>query len=168
MLPKEAGWGGRLQIGHPEMLEELSRRFDQSSADLWYEPEGYPFRLVTRRMMHVHNSAYNVDALHDREAFNPLFMHPSDLEELAVSSGDFLRVSSPYASLKAIVRTDDTLRRGVVALSHNFGGPSDDDGKVRTTGSNVNQLIDGGAVYDPYTGMPKMSAIPVRLEPVLN
>jgi anaerobic selenocysteine-containing dehydrogenase len=164
VMPKDAGWPGRLQIGHPEMMEELSRRFDQSVTDLWYEPEGYPFRLVTRRMMHVHNSAYNVDAIHGREAFNPLFVHPADLEELEAASGDVLRVISPYASLKAIIRADDSLRPGVVAMSHNFGGTANDGGKVSAIGSNVNQLIDGGAVFDPYTGMPKMSAIPIRLE----
>lgn len=164
VMPKEAGWTGRLQIGHPEMMDELSRRFDQSATDLWYEPEGYSFRLVTRRMMHVHNSAYNVDAIHGREAFNPLFIHPADLEDLNASNGDLLRISSPYASMEAIVRADDSLRPGVVAMSHNFGGTSNAGDLVRKIGSNINQLIDGGAVFDPYTGMPKMSAIPVRLE----
>lgn len=164
VMPKEPGWTGRLQIGHPEMMDELSRRFDQSTADLWYQPEGYPLRLVTRRMMHVHNSAYNVDAVHGRDAFNPLFMHSSDLEQYQLADGDLVHIHSPYASIKAIVRADDSLRPGVVAMSHNFGGISSDADKVRTEGSSVNQLIDGGAVFDPYTGMPKMSAIPVRLE----
>ena len=168
VMPKEPGWTGRLQIGHPEMMEELARRFDQSATDLWYEPEGYPFRLVTRRMMHVHNSAYNVEALQGREAFNPLFVHSTDLEGLEVSNGDLLRIRSPYSSLTAVVRSDDSLRPGVVAMSHNFGGTVSDDGKVRTAGSNVNQLIDGGAVFDQYTGMPKMSAIPVRLERIIE
>lgn len=167
VVPKEAGWTGRLQIGHPEMMEELSRRFDQSSTDSWYEPEGYPFRLVTRRMMHVHNSAYNVDAINGREAFNPLFMHPTDLEKLDAATGDFLRIRSPYSSMEAIARADGSLRPGVVAMSHNFGGIPNDEGQAHKIGSNVNQLIDGGAVFDPYTGMPKMSAIPVALERVV-
>lgn len=117
--------------------------------------------------MHVHNSAYNVDAINGREAFNPLFMHPTDLEKLDAATGDFLRISSPYSSMKAIARADDSLRPGVVAMSHNFGGIPNDEGQAHKIGSNVNQLIDGGAVFDPYTGMPKMSAIPVALERVV-
>jgi anaerobic selenocysteine-containing dehydrogenase len=165
VLPKRPDATGRLNIGHPEMMTELGRRLDQAATTQWHDPGGYDFRLITRRMMHVHNSTYNVGQLKDREGFNPLFVHPDDMEQVGIATGDLVRVASPHHEIVAIARADASMRRGVVSISHNFGDVPEQDDKVRAIGTNVNRLISVEVDFDPYTGMPKMSAIPVRLEP---
>jgi anaerobic selenocysteine-containing dehydrogenase len=162
VLPKEPGWAGRLQIGHPEMMRELSQRLNPMANDT---TPGFDFRLITRRMMHVHNSTYNVKAMKNREDFNPLFAHPADLEQLDISDGETVRITSQHGAVVAVARADATMRRGVVSITHNFGSAPNEEEKIRFCGTSVQRLISVEVDYDPYTGMPKMSAIPVRLEP---
>jgi hypothetical protein len=49
-------------------------------------------------------------------------------------------------------------------MSHAFGDAPELDDDVRTAGGNTGRLIYVEVEYDPYTGMPRMSNIPVRIE----
>jgi len=51
---------------------------------------------------------------------------------------------------------------GTVALAFGWGDPSDDR-PVREKGSNVQRLIPADKRYDPVTGLPLFSAIPVNV-----
>jgi anaerobic selenocysteine-containing dehydrogenase len=162
VLAKEPGFAGRLQIGHPEMMAELSQRLNKPTSD---PAAGFDFRLISRRMMHVHNSTYNVKAMKNRRDFNPLFTHPADLEQLGISDGETVRITSQHGEVTAVARADVSMRRGVVSITHNFGSAPGEEETIRSCGTSVQRLISVEVDYDPYTGMPKMSAIPVRIEP---
>jgi len=63
-----------------------------------------------------------------------------------------------------VAEADETLRPGVIALSHGFGPASPDrERDARDGGANVNVLIDLDEP-DPVSGIPRMSAIPVAVE----
>nr|MDT0666320.1 molybdopterin dinucleotide binding domain-containing protein [Micromonospora sp. DSM 115978] len=100
-----------------------------------------------------------------RRAYNPAFMHPDDLSALGLSDGDEVVVESVRSSIPAIVAVDDTLRRGLVAMSHGFGmGPERDD-EYESIGSSTGRLLQISDLADPYIGMPRMSNIPIRVTP---
>lgn len=155
---KDEGFEGKLNIGHSMMMAELAEIFrNQASCE-------FPFRLICRRLNKVINSAGrevpNPDVKH-----NPAYMHPQDLAELNLKDGDIAKITSDHDSILGIVESDDTLRRGLVSMPHSFGGlPGKDDKKVREMGSNTGRLSPVDKNYDPLTGIPLMSNIPVSVE----
>ena len=82
-----------------------------------------PFLLVPRRENRVINSTgRNIPGLMRGRTYNPAFMNPADLAELDLAPGDAVTIRSAYDAVVGIVEADDDLRRGVVSMSHGFGG----------------------------------------------
>jgi anaerobic selenocysteine-containing dehydrogenase len=96
---------------------------------------------------------------------NPAHVHPDDLAELGVSAGELVEIRSPGGTVVGVAEPDGDLPRGVVAMSHSWGGSSLTDERVREIGAPTNRLVVSDDGTDPITGMPVMSAIPVRLRP---
>jgi hypothetical protein len=63
------------------------------------------------------------------------------------------------------VEGDDTLRPGVVAIAHAFGGLVEEDDRYEELGANTGRLVRTDEDYDPITGMPRMGNIPVAISP---
>jgi hypothetical protein len=66
-------------------------------------------------------------------------------------------VTSAAGKVTARLEPDDTMRRGVVSMSHGFGGKS---------GSPVAKLLTTKGSTDRYTRMPQMTAIPVSINAI--
>ncbi|MEM7410217.1 MAG: molybdopterin-dependent oxidoreductase [Myxococcota bacterium] len=161
VAPKDAGWTGRLDVGNTDMLAALAGL----SAEARVEPgEAYPLRLISRRMMNAYNSsARDLPALQRKWRYNPAFLHPDELATLGLAPGDRVSIVSDHARIDGIVEADASLRRGLVSMSHAFGGATDDD-DVAELGSNTGRLTSVEREYDPFSGLPRMSNIPVRIE----
>ena len=157
---QESGdFGDKLDLANPLMMEELER-VSVSSLDDW------PFHLISRRMWEYHNSwGQDISTLREKIPVNPAFVHPDDLAELGVASGDRIRITSAAGTVEAEVRDAPELRRGVVSMSHCWGDALGSDPSV--VGSNTNRLVDH-AEPSLFVGIPRMSAIGVRLEAVDN
>lgn len=91
---------------------------------------------------------------------NPCFAHPDDLLRIGLADGDNVTLTSARGSVDGVVCADDTLRRGVVSLSHGFGGPSADG---VPSGSNVNSLLSATHDLQSISGMPLLTVVPVTL-----
>jgi len=52
-----------------------------------------------------------------------------------------------------------------VAMSHAWGDVAEHDEDVRDIGGNTSRLIDVTDEWDPYSGQPVMSNIPVTVRP---
>jgi anaerobic selenocysteine-containing dehydrogenase len=156
--PKDDGWAGRFDVGNAELMADLEQ-LRSSPAPV---PEA-PFRLVSRRMMHVYNSSFNTPATNRGRAYNPAFMNPDDLEELGVSAGEKVSISSRTGSIVAVVESDPAVRRGCISMSHCFGSvdPDNPDDDVRAVGSSTPRLSSYELGFDRYSGQPRMSGIPV-------
>jgi hypothetical protein len=87
--------------------------------------------------------------------------HSADF--LGLRPGAAVTIRSPHDFIPSIVEADDTLRRKVIAMTHAFGGLIEGDHKFTTHGSSVARLMPNDFEYDPITGIPRMSNIPVNV-----
>ena len=157
---KEEGWEGRLDAGNEQMMADLAAEAEAASGDA----AEFPLRLVSRRQMNVLNSTgIDVRAQNRGRLYNPAYMHPADLEAYGLEAGDVVRIRSPRASILGVVDTDAGLRRGIVSMSHSWGAGPDRDGEVREIGGNTGRLSSVDEGYERYTGLPRMSNIPVAI-----
>lgn len=160
VAPRDPDWDGRLDLGNAEMMSDLrGLALEERSEALSTE---YPFRLIPRRMMHVLNSP-SISMPQDRPPHNPAFLSPTDMERLGLGSGDIIMIRSARASILAIAQADATMRDATVSISHSFGDAPDYDEEVRRIGSTPGRLIACDDVYDPYSGQPRMSNVPVQI-----
>jgi len=122
---------------------------------------GYTHLLSVRRNGDVMNSLGNtLAATLNRTPYNPAFINPQELDTLELEAGDKIEIVSEHGQIEAIVQPDKKLRRGVVSISHSWGGLSENSGP----GVNVNLLISCDKNIEPINAMPRMSAIPVRIK----
>ena len=164
--PADDGHTGRLDIGNPTMMADLER-WASSSLPTVAGDDDFAFRLICRRHAHVYNSSCNVPATNRGRAYNPAYVHPDDLAALGARAGDVVELRSPTGTLPAIVQPDPDLRRGLVSMVFGFGAGPERDAEVREIGSSVNRLIGTDALFDRYTGQPRMSNVPVDVRVLL-
>lgn len=161
---REPDCAAALQLADPLMMAELAAVHAEDSR---VAHSDFPFQLVCRRLNKYNNSQLITLPGHGAgKPYNPLYIHPDDLDALGLTDGLVARLRSRSGEALAIVETDPTLRRGVVALSHGFGGmglAAEADPMI--AGTNINLLI-GMDEADSITGLPRMSAIPVAIERV--
>ena len=81
-------------------------------------------------------------------------------------AGALARISSRHGTIEVVVEPDADLRRGVIAISHGFGRHPGQKADARRFGANVNRLFVLDEDVDRYSGMPRMGALPVSLDPV--
>ncbi len=161
--PGEPDCDARLDVGSERMLEEL-RSFDENEDR--YARSGYDYRLISRRMANTFNSVgTDIEALTRRYGTNPAFMHPDDLAREGLARGDLVRVASSQGEIRAVAWPDRDLRPGLVSICHCWGAaPGDEDASdPREVGVNIGLLIDVERDCARFSGIPLMSAIPVRV-----
>jgi anaerobic selenocysteine-containing dehydrogenase len=159
-VPEQAD--GRLDIGHPEMLEALIVHRNRPSTEK--ADAAYPFRLICRRHNYTYNTSANIKVTNRGIYYSPAFLHPDDRAELGIASGSVVRIRSSLAAIDAITEADPSLRCGVVSMAFGYGTHSPETDDVRRQGSSPNRLVPVDVVFDPYTGQPRMSSLPVAIE----
>ena len=158
--PRPEDWAGRLDIGNAAMLDELGGILGEPQRD-----GDFPYRLISRRLHDVVNSCWHdAPAIRGRVSGNGAFMNPADLAAAGLADGDIMRIVSPAASIAAVLRRDVTVRPGCISMSHSWGGNPGEDDDPTLMGGNTGRLVPVDRDYDRLTGIPRMSAIPVRLE----
>ena len=162
----DVGVEDRLDVGNETMLAELAElRVAEDERD--DEPAGLPFRLISRRMPNVYNSSgRDIDALQKARRYNPAFLHPDDLAMLGIAPGETIEIASKHASILGVAERAPELRRGLISMAHCFGDAPEHDSAFREIGSNTGRLVSNEREFDPYSGIPRMSAIPVEVRRV--
>ena len=173
---KDAGWAGRFELASPVMMDDLAaigravaadapstRGAEGTAADPGSD-EGWPFRLVSRRQMNVLNSVgCDEPGQLGGRTTNPAHLHPDDLAALGVAPGELVEIRSARASILGVAAIDPNLRRGLVSMTHSWGDAPERDAEVRTIGANTGRLSAVDLEYERYTGLPRMSNIPVAI-----
>jgi anaerobic selenocysteine-containing dehydrogenase len=164
VLPREEGWQHRLEIGNVEMMAELGEVAGEPlSGDAGFEPgRAFSHRLVSRRMRDTYNSCgHEFPGLVAKYRYNPAFMNPDDMRKLDLATGDVVEISTDRATIRGIVEAEDAIRPGVISMSHGWGGaPGQDEDSA---GSATSRLIDAARWFEPRSGIPVMSALPVNV-----
>ncbi|HJP40513.1 MAG TPA: molybdopterin-dependent oxidoreductase [Dehalococcoidia bacterium] len=171
VMPRVAGMAPQLDIGNDVMVGELGDiRAEPLTEGGGYRPgEEFTHRLVSRRMVEVYNSSgQDLTELTKKYTYNPAYMNPVDCRALGLKDGDIIEISSARASIPGVVEEAADVASGVISMAHAWGGPPDEDGMVLTKGSHTGRLMFNDRDYDPYTGIPMMSAIPVNVKLLNN
>ena len=162
--PREEGCTAMLQIGDPLIMSDLAAIAAENFRNCAATRQ-YPYRLISRRDNNVMNSILvGLPVVSRNKTYNPVFIHPDDLASLGLSDGNLVKVRSETGEVLGIVEADDSLRPGVIAMSHGFGGHGREQERDPYLGSNVNLLLSNDEDFDPITGIPRMSSVPVALE----
>ena len=177
---KEADWPHRLQLGDATMLDQLQQvavRLTATAAVARAAARfpatrpvaapvtglaadgGIELLLVSRREHAVYNSvAHHLPALRRRRPFNPAYVNPVDAQRLGLEDGDAIEIESSVGRVNAILQRAPDVREGVVSMAHGFD-PLAGAGLSASTAA----LVDDERDYEPLSGLPRMSAIPVWL-----
>jgi len=165
---KEADWPYRLQLGDVTMLEQLSEvaarlvsiaQVSRADAAVPSADGAIDLLLVSRREHAVYNSvAHHLPALRRRRPFNPAYVNPADAFRLGIADGAAIEIESSVGRVNAVLQFAPDVREGVVSMAHGFD-PLAGAGLSASTAA----LVDDEHDYEPLSGLPRMSAIPVRL-----
>jgi len=162
---KEPGWEGRLDLANEAMMADLGAKAAALSIDPPAD-RAYPFRLISRRMLHSHNSSMDHPSVHRGRPHNPAYLNPGDMAALSLRSGDVVEIRSARAAIRGIAEPDPNLRAGMVSMTHAYGDAPERDGEFRQIGSPTGRLLDADGYHERYSGQPLMSNVPVDVRPV--
>lgn len=151
VIPAMEGMEDKLQFMPDGVMEEFALLKQQQTQPL----DDDQYLLICRRNPHVYNSMCH--ELPQAPADNPAWLHPEDISAAGLKQGQQVLLQSASGKVIARLEPDNTMRRGVVSMSHGFGGKS---------GSAVAQLLTLEGSTDRYTRIPQMSAIPVSISTV--
>ncbi len=127
-------------------------------------PEGYDFKLVSRRTKSRFNSTGgHLTALKAKRTTNPAHIHPDDMAKIGVTEGQMVQITSPAGSIVGVVEASTAVRPGIISMAHAYGDVGSGPENVRQQGVSTNRLVSETMVFDPITGQSLQSAIPVRI-----
>jgi len=167
--PARPGRDARFDLAPRAVVEQLAA----ISAEPFGDGGGYrgdarfTHRLISRRMMEVYNSTGdNLPRLRRRHPVNPAFLHPDDLDALGVRAGQPVRIESEHDFIYGVAAASRDVPPGVVSMAHARGGDPADDGQFARLGGNTGRLVSCERDFEPVSGIPRQSAIPVNVRAV--
>lgn len=143
----------RMELADPMMLSDLGAVLRETGSTAPGEV------LLTCRRVNSYMNSVGQGLAALGEPVNPLAMHPDDIAALELTGAGRVRVEGRHGTLICALSADNTVLPGTASLSHGFGGRLASAGGA---GASVAQLV-GMDERDPVTGMPRMTAIPVRV-----
>jgi anaerobic selenocysteine-containing dehydrogenase len=164
--PKPEDWSGRLDVGNAIMMAELA---EVAGENFRTNFGMYTHRVISRRMSDVLNSCWHDDdKLLRRYRYNPAFMNPDDMDRLGLAQGDVVEIESARSSIMGVVEPAEDVKSGCISMTHAWGANPDEDQNPYLVGGNTGRLTSTDELYDPYTGIPRMSTIPVNVRKVAD
>ncbi|MFI6313917.1 molybdopterin-dependent oxidoreductase [Nocardia fusca] len=151
----------------PELFRRAYDTAETHFAELAAESPGQ-LKLITRRTHYMINSWLHNLPVFDREIHrgNPLWMHPADARYRGLVEGDPVVVRNRYGAVEAELQYDESLRTGVVAMTHGWGQHRAHGlGVARhKAGVNANHLAPTGRDgYDPLSNQSHLTGINVEV-----
>lgn len=162
--PARDGRRDRLTIAPPDVIDEVHRCRADIAAPRTVGGRPATHLLVARRERETMNS-FGRDLAGTRKRFprNPAWIGPADAGSLGVAAGDLVRVIAEHDAIIAEVRIDAAVRPGVVSMSHGWGNLPDATDPL-VDGASTSRLVARDRAVQAINAMPRLSAIPIRLE----
>ncbi|MDF8331988.1 molybdopterin-containing oxidoreductase family protein [Novosphingobium cyanobacteriorum] len=156
----------RFEVMPADVAAELGTVAQEGWARTSAVDAAWPFRLIVHRVRETYNGQYrDLPAIRKRLQTNRAWCHPDDLAAAGFAPDDLVDIVSAFGRIPAVLGEDASVRRGAIAMTHGFGGLPDDPQDAQARGANPNRLIDAARDCEPINAMPRMSAIPIRIEP---
>jgi anaerobic selenocysteine-containing dehydrogenase len=102
--------------------------------------------------------AHHLPVLRRRRPFNPAYVNPADALRLGAADGSAIVIESSVGAIEATLQYAPDVREGVVSMAHGFDGAGG-----AAQGASTSVLVDDEHDYEPLSGLPRMSAIPVQV-----
>ncbi len=159
---------GHFAVMPEDVVAEITAFYKEPGEGITLKGDSeYNFRLIARRIREVSNtSCHHFPTARQRTPYNPLCMHPDDIQRIGHRDGDEVRLISDNGRIPAIIKADSTLKPGVVSMTHGYGGKIIEQVDYREWGASVSPLISLSRDCEPLQAMPRMSGVPVRIEAV--
>ena len=150
----------RLELCPPDVAAELRLVLNEKGDDR------FRYQLTCRRILEALNSAY-IDASRTRRKYpvNWAHMNPHDMAAEGIEEGAKIRIESAAGQIVALVKGEEKLRRGVISMTHLFGGLGPSIDPLAQGGSHTGQLASLDRLQ-PINFMPRFSGIPVNVAAV--
>ena len=157
--PAREGASGRFEVIPPDVGSEIAQALGAVTVT------GFSHRLSVRRMRGVINTAYHeLPGMRRRHRFNPAYVNSADLDAQGLQSGDSVEIVSAHGRIAAIVEADNSVRPGVVSMTHGWGdGPVDETTDSEQWGSSTSFLVSADADLETINSMARLTAIPVNI-----
>ncbi len=151
---------GRLKL-YPVGVEEEFTALAETVID-----HNYSHTLIGFRSKYVLNSfGRNLPALRAKSGTtNPANIHPDDLSAMGIADDSEVVIRSRHGAIPAIVKANDRIKRGVIAMHHCWGSTPGQQAPVREVGANTNLLVNGDENLQKFTGMTRSGGIPVSIQ----
>lgn len=161
--PAPATATGRFKL-FPVGVSEEFQALKESTED----EESFTHQLIGFRSKYVLNSfGRSLPAIVAKSGTtNPAHIHPDDLVTLNISDDSEVVISSRHGSIPAIVKANNQIKSGVIAMHHCWGVAPGQQAPVREVGSNTNLLVSGDEQLQKFTGMTRSSTIPINIRAV--
>ena len=152
---------GRLELCPADVAAELAELANEAPE------QGFAYRLISRRILHAMNGAY-VEASETRKRYpvNFAYMNPDDMAEAGIEDGAQVEIASEFGAIRTLAKGESRLRRGVISMTHMFGGLVGSDDPEKDGGANVGELTSLSEQLQPINFMPRYSGVPVNLRTV--
>lgn len=140
------------------LAHTIFRELQQEPAD--------QLKLINLRTHYMHNSWFhNLPELkREHQQDNGLHMNPDDVQQRGLQDGQLIEVRNRWGRIVTKVKVDDTLRPGVVAMTHGWGHQKSHGLKIanRYPGTNANVLLPTGpGSYEKLSNQAFMTGVPV-------
>lgn len=161
--PAPATATGRFKL-FPVGVSEEFQALKESTED----EESFTHQLIGFRSKYVLNSfGRSLPAIVAKSGTtNPAHIHPDDLVTLNISDDSEVVISSRHGSIPAIVKANNQIKPGVIAMHHCWGVAPGQQAPVREVGSNTNLLVSGDEQLQKFTGMTRSSTIPINIRAI--
>jgi anaerobic selenocysteine-containing dehydrogenase len=152
----------------PPLFEEAITRCNNIFDELANE-QATQLKLISRRTIYMINSwLNNIEKLkRGPHESNPLYMHPDDARARNIGEGSTVNIWNVNGKLSVKVTLDESLRPGVVAMTHGWSNDQTSALSVVRSrpGVNANELLPSGpGSYEKLSNQAFMTGIPVEVE----
>ena len=157
--PPDPGTAGKFTLAPEDVVTEIAELATEYVAQGQVRSNGRIFthRLAARRHRDRFNSLGKaLSGVYKRVPYNVAYLNPADMAAKSVNDGDWVELTSDNGAVRAIAEGDETLRTGVVSLTHGFGDLPDSTDYL-TDGVSTNLLISTDRDLQTINAMPRMS-----------
>lgn len=153
--PADEDDGIRLDLCPDDVVAEMAAIYNN------FKVPSRAYKLVCRRVVELMNTEFRANARIEKRFkgdYAPLYMHPDDLKREGILANQEVSITGDHGAIIGIAKPDNSMKQGVVAMPHGFGGKATANSRRNHTSMLVSMELEDVAIID---AMPQQSSIAV-------